>query len=75
MGAWTARRIDKRKIKASRFSPGRQFVFVFFCGDLLDCESYCVGLSNWVKPVVFTSRNNGVRGGNNDGSRKLESKE
>jgi hypothetical protein len=35
---------------------------------------YCVGASSCVKPVVFTSRNSGVRGGSNNGLRKLESK-
>src|SRR5208283_4867435 len=36
--------------------------------------SYWFGKSSRVQPVVLTSRNNGVRGGNNAGVRKLVSK-
>jgi hypothetical protein len=47
-------------------------VFAYVGGVAAD---YWPGLSNCVKPVVFTSRNSGVRGGNNEGFRKLLSNE
>jgi hypothetical protein len=55
--------------KTSQFSLGR------FRVRWLSVPGYCPGLSNCVKPVVFTSRNSGVRGGNNDGFKKLLSNE
>jgi hypothetical protein len=37
-------------------------------------DGYCAGLTSWVKPMLFTSRSMGVRGGNRAGVRNSESK-
>src|ERR1700690_1375190 len=62
--------ISTPKHRRRKIRPRRQLELT----KVLRAPDYCVGLPSCVNPIAFTSRNIGVRGGNNDGVRNAESK-